>query len=109
MNEHDTCVLHEEMKETLKDHEHRIRNLEDTTHELKFQLANIEKNQVDLKAIVLDVNREQSKSIKTLMDSLLSITGSAVNSTSEIRLIDRKEFWGIVALIIGGLITYLAK
>ncbi len=102
-------ILHREFKETLRDHELRIRKLEDITHELKYQLMNIGKSQADLKAIVLDINREQSKHLEALMSNIIKLTNNAVNKHSEIKLLDRKELWAIVALIIGALISMVTK
>lgn len=44
-----SCELHEEVKETLQDHETRIRELEKSNMKQENQLLNIEKNQAELK------------------------------------------------------------
>ncbi|QZY57173.1 hypothetical protein [Crassaminicella profunda] len=99
--------FHDDVKETIKDHEERIRDLEIFKHEFKFQLSNIEKNQSDLKATVLEMGSEQSKNFKLILEKFFNITDEAVNAKKKITLIDRKEVWGLIALVVGMILTYL--
>lgn len=100
---------HPEYKERLDDHEKRIRKVEDTSNALRYELSNVAKNQADLKAIILDINREQAKNIEGLMERIISFTNNTADANKQLKIIDRKEFWGITALIIGSLLTYFLK
>lgn len=86
----------ENIQERVKDHEERIRRLEESDIEQKIKLTNIEKSQAEIK---LMINEGNNKLLQTLIDN---------NTTrNESKLLDRKEIWGIVALVVGALLTYL--
>jgi hypothetical protein len=97
--------MDEMMKEKIEDHENRIRNLETNTLEMKFELLNIGKSQADLKSLFL----EQGKEYKKILDNYFAQMSEIFNTNDKIRLIDRKEVWGIVALIIGITLPILLK
>lgn len=89
----------------LDDHEQRLRKLEESDIKQQIQLAEIQKSQSDLKALVMETSKEQSKANDKLLNALLNNN----NVNNKIRLQDRKEFWGIVACIATALGAYLLK
>ena len=62
---------------------------------MKYELLNIVKSQSDIKALVLETNKDLTKTIK-----------DSVSTNNQIQLIDRKELWGILALVVGGVVGY---
>lgn len=68
-------------------------------------MANIEKSQADLKVLVLETNKEQSNMLKKFMEQILNNN----TTTNQIRLIDRKESWGLAALVVGYLLSHIIK
>jgi len=83
----------EYLEDKVDDHEQRIRKVEENTMEMKYELLNIVKSQSDIKALVLETNKDLTKTIK-----------DSVSTNNQIRLIDRKELWGILALVVGGVV-----
>lgn len=107
---------HSPIYQRLDDHEDRIRELEKINYKQEVTMANIEKSQAiieksqsDLKLLFLQQNKEQNNMIHNFMeqilDQLIKTTNSNNETVNKIRLIDRKELWGILALIIGFLIS----
>lgn len=85
----------EYLEDKVDDHEERLRKVEENTMEMKYELLNIVKTQSDIKSLVLETNRDLTKTIK-----------DSVATNNQIRLIDRKELWGIFALIVGSVVGY---
>lgn len=85
----------EYLEDKVDDHEKRLRKVEENTMEMKYELLNIVKSQSDIKALVLETNKDLTKTIK-----------DSIATNNQIRLIDRKELWGIFALVVGGVIGY---
>jgi hypothetical protein len=102
----------------LKDHEIRIRKLEENDIQQRIQLTNIEKSQGEIKLMMAEQSKEQMKQNKEQIKALNDVTGDMIkyfqnqtvkNSENEnkIKFQDRKEFWALVSLIAGALITWL--
>ncbi len=85
----------EYLEDKVDDHEKRLRKVEENTMEMKYELLNIVKSQSDIKALVLETNKDLTKTIK-----------DSVTTNNQIRLIDRKELWGIFALVVGSALGY---
>lgn len=85
----------EYLEDKVDDHEKRLRKVEENTMEMKYELLNIVKSQSDIKALVLETNKDLTKTIK-----------DSVATNNQIRLIDRKELWGIFALVVGSALGY---
>lgn len=83
----------EYLEDKVGDHEKRLRKVEENTMEMKYELLNIVKSQSDIKALVLETNKDLTKTIK-----------DSVATNNQIMLIDRKELWGILALVVGGVV-----
>jgi len=86
------------LEEKVQDHEDRLRKIEEHSMEQKFQLLNIEKSQSDLKLLVIEQN-----------DRLIKQITINSNVSNEIKLIDRKETWAVVALVLGLTSPYILK
>ena len=90
----------EYLENRINDHEKRLRIIEENTTEMKYELLNITKSQSDIKSLVLEANKEQSKTL----NNMAKMIESNISTNNQIRLIDRKELWGIFALVIGGVV-----
>ena len=77
----------EYLEDKVDDHEKRLRKVEENTMEMKYELLNIVKSQSDIKALVLETNKEQSKTL----NNMAKMIESNVSTNNQIRLIDRKE------------------
>lgn len=55
-----------------------------------------------------DVKIQTPKADKAT-DAVIDIAKDTLQTKNQIRLVDRKEVWGVIALIVGGLITYFSK
>lgn len=104
----------ENIQEQVKDHELRLRRLEESDVQQRLQLANIEKSQSDIKCILNEQGKEQLKQAERQQEvfnnftkEILQVFTNKEKTTNEIKVKDRKEIWGIVALLIGALLTYL--
>lgn len=93
-------VKFEYLEDKVEDHEERLRKVEKNTMEMKYELLNITKSQSDIKSLVLETNKEQSKTL----NNMAKMIESNISTNNQIRLIDRKELWGILALVIGGVV-----
>ncbi|MCD3252506.1 hypothetical protein [Clostridium botulinum] len=95
----------ENNKSAIKEHEIRIRKLEESNIKMELQLNEISKGQVELKNLMYETQKENRKSDELMMnkvtDALTSTFKSTINTDNNIKLTDRKEFWGIVGTIIG--------
>ncbi|EDS77073.1 conserved hypothetical protein [Clostridium botulinum C str. Eklund] len=92
-------------KNVIKDHEARIRKLEESNIKMELQLNEISKGQVELKNLMYETQKENRKTSEMMMskvtDALTSTFQSTINTDNNIKLTDRKEFWGILGTIIG--------
>ncbi len=93
------------VQEQLKDHEDRLRSLEKTQIEMKYNFLSIEKGQSDLKLMVSEVNNNQNKLINKFVDSDLDIKKS--NNKNIWNLIFK--VWVVIAPIITGIAVYLGS
>lgn len=83
------------IEKQLDNHEERIKKLEENDIQQRIQLSNIEKSLAETR---LDIKASNEKLLDAIIDN---------NSTkNNIKLIDRKEIWAIVSLIIGGVLAY---
>ena len=90
----------EYLENRINDHEKRLRIIEENTTEMKYELLNITKSQTDIKSLVLETNKELSETLNNMAKTIKE----NVITNNQIRLIDRKELWGILALVIGGVV-----
>lgn len=81
---------------TLCDHEERIRSLEKINYEQQIQMKSIENGLNEIKLMQ-----------QTTTTKILDMLSDNQTNTSKINLIDRKELWAVVSLLVGGIIAYL--
>lgn len=80
----------------LSDHEQRLRRLEESDIQQRIQLTNIEKNLAETR---LEINSSNEKLLNAIIEN-----GQASN---KIKLMDRKEFWGVIGAIVSAILVYL--
>lgn len=80
----------------LSDHEQRLRRLEESDIQQRIQLTNIEKNLAEAR---LEINSSNEKLLNAIIEN-----GQASN---KIKLMDRKEFWGVIGAIVSAILVYL--
>ena len=97
--------------DVLKDHEKRIRKLEESDIRQQIQLANIEKSQAEIKVMISENSREQQKTLNDFTNKILTAFTSNVKDTTKtknkIQFYNTKEFWAVVATLTTALVTYL--
>lgn len=91
------------MDERFNDHENRIRKLEESNVRQEMQLKTIETGQVKIENQLLTQSQDMSKSFS----ELIQIVKGDTDTTNKIRLIDRKEIWGVVGVLIAGFLSIL--
>lgn len=102
----------------LKDHENRIRKLEENDIQQRIQLSNIEKSQGELKYMMAEQSKEQMKQNKEQIQALNSVTSDMikyfqnqteknVENENKIRFQDRKEIWALISLVVGAVLAWL--
>ena len=80
----------------LSDHEQRLRRLEESDMQQRIQLTTIEKNLAEAR---LEINSSNEKLLNAIIEN-----GQASN---KIKLMDRKEFWGVIGAIVSAILVYL--
>lgn len=102
--------------EMLKDHEGRIRKLEDSDIKQQIQLANIEKGNAEIKLMINDITREQRNTLNDFTAKMLSTLTQSVkedNKTkNKVKFYNTKQFWAVLLALVGilsSVITYLIK
>lgn len=105
-----------QVEKILDDHENRIRRLEESDIRQQVQLAEIQKSQSEVKLLVMESNKEQSKTLsefmKTMLDSMTSTIKENNKTKNKIKLLDKKETWVAISTLIGilsAVVTYLTK
>lgn len=105
------------LEKKIDDHEDRLRRLEESDVQQRIQLTNIEKSQVDIKLMMSEQTKEQIKQSKEQQQMLNSFTSDMLNyfkekdnklenMNGEIKFYNTKQFWVIISLIAGGVLTY---
>lgn len=97
----------------LKDHETRIRKLEDSDIKQQIQLANIEKGNAEIKLMINDITREQRITLNDFTSKMLNTFTQNIkedNKTkNKVKFYNTKQFWialGTVLSILSSIITY---
>lgn len=81
---------------TLNDHETRLRKLEKINYEQQIQMKSIENGLNEIK-----IMQQQTT------NKILEMLEKNQTTTNNINLLDRKELWAVVSLIVGGVLAYL--
>jgi len=90
------------MQDTLRDHETRLRTVEQNQVEMKYDLINIKTSQTDLKVMVSEVNQNSNKILNKFVDSELSC--KTTNQKNVWSLIFK--IWAIFAPVITAVSAY---
>lgn len=103
-----------EDKEILKDHETRIRKLEDSDIKQQIQLANIEKGNAEIKLMINDITKEQRITLNDFTAKMLTTFTKNISNDNKtknkIKFYNTKQFWIAITTLIGivsSVITYL--
>ncbi|MEW9096526.1 MAG: hypothetical protein AB2417_15715 [Clostridiaceae bacterium] len=102
--------IEKHLQSQVKDHEIRIRQLEDSDVRQQIQLANIEKSQAEIKVMINESSREQQKALndnqKTLnefteriLDTFTNNINNDNKTKNEVEFHNTKQFWAIVATL----------
>jgi hypothetical protein len=106
MGEEKNEILIEKQDKVLEDHEQRLRKLEESDIKQQIQLAEISKSQSDLKVLVMESSKEQSKTLKEANDKMLEAILGNNKIKNDIKLKDRKEIWAILSAVATALIAF---
>ena len=94
-----------ETERILKNHEERIKNLEESDKlreielmKINLKLTNIEKAQTDTQILINKNN-----------DKLLSALITTRHKETEIKFYEKKQFWIVITAIVTSVITYFFK
>jgi hypothetical protein len=93
------------INQQLTDHEMRLRKLEQTTTEMKYELANIKNELKDLKLLMMDFNKNQTE-----------LLNKFVNNTLDIKSNNNGRLWDYIfkvsvgiGVVINGIVTFYLK
>ncbi|MCD3240821.1 hypothetical protein G8T75_12725 [Clostridium botulinum D/C] len=90
-----------DIENRVDNHESRIKKLEESNIKMELQLQEISKGQSDLKALIYATQQSTQDVLKESYQKMIDTFKSTINTDNNIKLTDRKEFWGIVGTIIG--------
>lgn len=79
--------------------------------EVKAKLINLELGNEQIKNMINESTKENNKVTMKLIDTINTdkeARNKIALSENNIKLADRKEIWGIVALVVGAIITFLS-
>lgn len=79
----------------VNDHEDRLRNLEKMNYQQEIRMTSIESG-------IQEIKKNQFEQFNKLLEH---ITNQDVKKT-DIKIWQTKEVWGLIALVIGGALTY---
>ncbi|NFF79165.1 hypothetical protein [Clostridium sporogenes] len=112
-----------DMEHQMQDHENRIRKLEESDIRQQIQLANIEKSQAEIKVMINETSKEQTKNMNEKMDKqqntmndmvtkILETFTNGERTNQEKRFYETKQFWGFIMALVAiasSVITYFLK
>lgn len=123
-----------DMEHQMQDHENRIRKLEESDIRQQIQLANIEKSQAEIKVMINETSKEQTKNMNDIMDKQQNIMNDTMDkqqntmnemlnkivdtftdgekNNHEERFYEKKQFWGFIMALVAiasSVITYFLK
>ncbi|MCD3254351.1 hypothetical protein [Clostridium botulinum] len=90
-----------DIENRVDNHEVRIKKLEESNVKMELQLQEISKGQSDLKALIYATQQSTQDVLKESYQKMIDTVTSTINTDNNIKLTDRKEFWGILGTIIG--------
>lgn len=90
-----------DLENRVYNHENRIKKLEESNIKMELQLNEIQKSQSDLKSLIYESFSKNQKMIEDNINKMIDTFKSTIQTDNNIKLTDRKEFWGILGTIIG--------
>lgn len=108
------------LEDRLDDHEDRIRRLEQSNIEMKYEILSIKQGQTELKTLTLENHKAHTEQLNNFMNKMAEMIASSLqhnqnmektkqNDETKKKLLDRKELWAIGGVIITWLLTQLAS
>lgn len=82
------------------DHEIRIRKLEESNIKQEMQLQEISKGQLELKNLLYESQREQSKLVSTMTSNIVDSLTETVNSNNTNNNTNTVKFWVVIGSIV---------
>ncbi|WP_052113128.1 hypothetical protein [Clostridium novyi] len=89
------------LENKVDEHETRIKKLEESNLKMEIQLNEISKGQSDLKALIYATQQNTQDMLKESYQKMINTLTSTIQTDNNIKLTDRKEFWGVLGTIIG--------
>ncbi len=89
------------LEKKVDEHETRIKKLEESNLKMEIQLQEISKNQLELKNLIYATQQNTQDMLKESYGKMINTLTNTINTDNNIKLTDRKEFWGIMGTIIG--------
>lgn len=94
------------LEKQVDDHENRLRRLEESDVQQRIQLTNIEKSQSDIKLMLSEQIKEQQRNFNDFTKNTIDHFKNREEENNKVEFYNTKQFWGIVSLLIGGLLAY---
>lgn len=101
------------IEKQLTDHENRLRRLEESDVAQRIELSSISKSQAEIKLMMSEQSKEAMKQSEKQQDTLNAFTKDMLsyfkgkeNNNNKLKFYNTKQFWGIVSLLVGGLLAY---
>lgn len=102
-----------QLESQVKDHEIRIKQLEESDLKQQIQFANIEKSQAEIKVMITENNRDNQRTLNEFTQKILETFTTNINNDNiaknEVKFYNTKQFWAILTTImtvLGSVITY---
>ncbi|WP_048340997.1 hypothetical protein [Clostridium novyi] len=89
------------LEKKVDEHETRIKKLEESNLKMEIQLQEISKGQLELKNLIYATQQNTQDMLKESYGKMINTLTNTINTDNNIKLTDRKEFWGIMGTIIG--------
>ena len=81
-----------EMQEQLKDHETRIREIERSQLEMKYNFLSLENSNKDIKLMIQELNKNQSE----LLNKFVTCTLDNSKTEGQIKITNNKNIWAFI-------------
>lgn len=89
-----------DLEKKYDDHEIRIRKLEESNIKQEMQLQEISKGQLELKNLMYESQREQSKLVSTMTSNIVDSLTETVNSNNTNNNTNTVKFWVIIGSLV---------
>lgn len=89
-----------DLEKKYDDHELRIRKLEESNIKQEMQLQEISKGQLELKNLMYESQREQSKLLDNVTTNIVNTLTETVNSNNTNNNTNTVKFWVVIGSIV---------